>query len=37
MVLSPSMIFILAGIGIVLVILLFLTSRYRKVRNEGEA
>ncbi|OLQ74871.1 peptidase [Photobacterium proteolyticum] len=37
MVLSPSMMFILAGIGIVLVILLFLTSRYRKVRNEGEA
>lgn len=37
MILSPSMIFILAGIGIALVILLFLTSRYRKVRNEGEA
>ena len=37
MVLSPSMIFTLAGIGIALVILLFLTSRYRKVRNEGEA
>lgn len=37
MVISPSMIFILAGVGISLIILLFLTSRYKKVRNEGEA
>lgn len=34
---SPSIFFILIGVGLFIVILLFLTSRYRKVRNEGEA
>ena len=34
---SPSIFFILIGVGLFVVILLFLTSRYRKVRNEGEA
>ncbi|MGF1688088.1 peptidase [Photobacterium japonica] len=34
---TPSIFFILVGVGLFVVILLFLTSRYRKVRNEGEA
>ncbi|MEL6117162.1 peptidase [Photobacterium sp. SP02] len=34
---SPSVIFISAGVGIFLLILIFLTSRYKKVRGEGDA
>ena len=37
MVLSPSMVFILAGVALFLLVLIFLTSRYKKVRIEGEA
>lgn len=37
MVLSPSMVFILAGVVLFLMVLIFLTSRYKKVRIEGEA
>lgn len=37
MVLSPSMIFILSGVVVFLLILIFLTSRYKKVRGEGDA
>ena len=34
---SPSMIFIAVGVSVVLIILVFLTSRYKKVRGEGDA
>ncbi|MCM0148690.1 peptidase [Photobacterium galatheae] len=34
---SPSVIFISAGVGIFLLILIFLTTRYKKVRGEGDA
>ncbi|WP_414931507.1 peptidase [Vibrio europaeus] len=34
---SPSMIFIAVGVSVVLLILVFLTSRYKKVRGEGDA
>ncbi len=34
---SPSLIFIGVGIGIFLIILVFLTTRYKKVRGEGDA
>ncbi len=37
MVISPSMMFVIAGVGAVLLILIFLTSRYKKVRGEGDA
>ena len=37
MVLSPSMIFVISGIVVFLLILFFLTSRYKKVRGEGDA
>ncbi len=37
MVISPSMMFIIAGVGTFLLILIFLTSRYKKVRGEGDA
>ncbi len=36
-VLTPSMIFILAGVVAFLLILIFFTSRYKKIRGEGEA
>ncbi|NUW67100.1 peptidase [Vibrio coralliilyticus] len=34
---SPSVIFIAVGVGVALLILIFLTSRYKKVRGEGDA
>ena len=34
---SPSLIFLGIGIGIFLIILIFLTTRYKKVRGEGDA
>ncbi|WP_068713449.1 peptidase [Vibrio tritonius] len=37
MVLSPSMIFVISGVVVFLLILFFLTSRYKKVRGEGDA
>ncbi len=37
MVLSPSMVFILAGVGVFLIVVMYLASRYKKVRVEGEA
>lgn len=37
MVLSPAMIFTIAGVVVFLLILMFLTSRYKKIRGEGEA
>ncbi|MDN3608249.1 peptidase [Vibrio ostreicida] len=37
MIISPSMIFIGSGVGVGLLILIFITSRYKKVRGEGDA
>jgi uncharacterized membrane protein YqiK len=37
MALSPSMMFILAGVALFLLVLIFLASPYKKVRIEGEA
>ncbi len=37
MILSPSMVFILAGVGVFLIVVMYLASRYKKVRVEGEA
>ncbi len=34
---SPSVIFIGIGVGLVLLMLIFMTSRYKKVRGEGDA
>ncbi|MGF1707553.1 peptidase [Enterovibrio baiacu] len=34
---SPSIIFIGIGIGVFLIVMVFLTSRYKKVRGEGDA
>ncbi|WP_087018141.1 peptidase [Thaumasiovibrio subtropicus] len=35
--LSPGMIFLFVGVLVLLIVLIFLTSRYKKVRNEGES
>ncbi|MGL6259763.1 peptidase [Vibrio sp. WXL103] len=34
---SPAVIFIAAGVALFLLVLIFITSRYKKVRREGEA
>ncbi|USD65680.1 peptidase [Vibrio sp. SCSIO 43136] len=34
---SPSVIFLATGVGVALLFMIFLTSRYKKVRGEGEA